>query len=253
MFNSLRFLALSCLIAVVSTSASSQEKTGVKPGFELRPGSARILLMQPVIRVGEQSTGGMFEPNADWTMEARQNILTALKAKQVQLGNEIIPYDEGVAGDGGIAVQYEKLFGSLASSVVEYQFFAGNRLPTKKRKNTFDWGLGPGIKSIPKLEGADYALFIWTMDQYGSTGRKLLQAAGFLASAFGVPVGVTSGVHKGYAGLVDLKTGDLVWLNADLAMGGDVRAPDGAEKRVQQLLEGFPGRRAEGQSVSAPK
>jgi hypothetical protein len=51
---------------------------------------------------------------------------------------------------------------------------------------------------------------------------------------------VSSGVHAGYAGLVDLRTGDLVWLNADLKMGGDVREADGASKRVVQLLEDFP-------------
>jgi hypothetical protein len=54
-------------------------------------------------------------------------------------------------------------------------------------------------------------------------------------------VWVTSGVHKGYAGLIDVKTGELVWLNADYQMGGDVRTPEGAVKRVGQLLEGFPG------------
>ena len=52
---------------------------------------------------------------------------------------------------------------------------------------------------------------------------------------------MTSGVHIGYAGLVDLETGDLVWLNADRKMGGDVRTGDGAVKRVTQLLEDFPG------------
>ena len=56
-----------------------------------------------------------------------------------------------------------------------------------------------------------------------------------------VGAGVTSGEHHGFAGLVDLKTGDLLWLNADFAMGGDVRKPDGAQKRVSQLLEEFPG------------
>ncbi len=43
-----------------------------------------------------------------------------------------------------------------------------------------------------------------TEDHYGSTGRKLLQL--FAAGVAGV--GVSSGVHKGYAGLIDLKTGD---------------------------------------------
>lgn len=237
-------VSLAFVLVSLSTNALGQEKTGVKPGFELKPGTARIILMRPSIRVGEQSTGGMFEPNADWTAQARENIQLALKQAQADLGNEVVPYDEGVAGDGGLAVEYSLLFGSLASSVQEYQFFTGNRLPTKKRKNAFEWSLGKGIATVPKLNEADYALFIWTADEYGSTGRKMLVAASFVAAAFGVPVLVTSGVHKGYAGLIDLKTGDLVWLNADLAMGGDVRTPEGAEKRVRQLLEGFPGRPA---------
>jgi hypothetical protein len=57
----------------------------------------------------------------------------------------------------------------------------------------------------------------------------------------GPGLAVQSGEHIGYAGLVDLKTGDLLWLNADGAMGGDVREPDGAQKRMRQLLEDFPG------------
>jgi len=79
--------------------------------------------------------------------------------------------------------------------------------------------------------------FINTDDHYGSGGRKALQIFAALGG-----VSVTSGVHKGHAGLIDLKTGELVWLNADLQMGGDVRTLEGAQKRVRQLLEGFPGR-----------
>jgi hypothetical protein len=71
----------------------------------------------------------------------------------------------------------------------------------------------------------------------GSTGRKVAQLFGAMAG-----ISIPSGVHKGFAGLVDLKTGDLVWLNADLQMGGDVRTDEGAQKRVAQLFEGFPGR-----------
>jgi hypothetical protein len=40
--------------------ALAQEKTGLKPGFVLQPGTARIVLMRPSIRVGAQSTGGMY-------------------------------------------------------------------------------------------------------------------------------------------------------------------------------------------------
>ncbi|MFN6935279.1 MAG: hypothetical protein ACK4NZ_09015, partial [Tsuneonella sp.] len=86
----------------------------------------------------------------------------------------------------------------------------------------------------------DYALFIYNKDAYGSTGRKVLQVLALL----GPGIAVTSGEHQGFAGLVDLKTGDLLWLNADTQMGGDVREVDGSEKRVTQLLEDFPGSEA---------
>lgn len=228
------FLALSvCAAAPVH----AQEKTGTKEGFALKPGSVRIMLMRPMIDVGEQSTGGLFEPNADWTMQARKNLTVALAQHQSKLGNVVVEYSDESTGDGPIVTQYSHLFNVVADSVIEYQFFPGNRLPTKKQGKSFDWGMGDGLSRLASLNGADYALFISTHDEYGSTGRKMLQIVGALGG-----VGVTSGVHHGYAGLVELKTGDLVWLNADRQMGGDVRTAEGAQKRVDQLLEGFPGR-----------
>lgn len=215
----------------------AQEKTGSKPGFALEPGSVRIVLMRPSIRVGSQSTGGISEPNADWTAQAVTNITAALRDAQKNLGNIVIEYEEGVSGEGAIASQYTNLLGAVSNSVIEYQFFAGNRLPTKKRAKQFEWGIGPGLAKLQSLQNADYALFIKTRDDYGSTGRKMLQFVSMFAG-----VGVKSGVHEGHAGLVDLRTGELVWLNADLQMGGDVRTPEGAARRVSQLLEGFPGR-----------
>ncbi len=227
---------MACAMLFGAMTAQAQEKTGMKPGFVLKPGSVRIVLIRPTIRVGAQSTGGLYEPNADWTRDARQFIEAALQTAQGNLGNVVIDYEEGTSGEGAVVSQYSNLFGTVADSVIEYQFFTGNRLPTKKRDNSFEWGVGPGLAQLQSMHGADYALFINTYDAYGSTGRKALQVFGALAG-----VGVTSGIHWGHAGLVDLKTGELVWLNADRQMGGDVRTADGAVKRVGQLLEGFPG------------
>ena len=224
---------------MAAAPAGAQEKTGVEPGFTLAPGSAKILLLRPRIRVGAQSTGAMFEPNAEWTDQAKANIGAAVATMQSQLGNQVVTIEEPVGDDAQKLADYRALFTTVAEAVITYQFFVGNRLPTKKREGVFDWSLGPEVKDLPGAAGADYALFINTEDQYGSTGRKVAQLFAAMAG-----VGITSGVHKGYAGLIDLKTGNLVWLNADAQMGGDVRQPDGAQRRVAQLLEGFPGRSA---------
>ena len=232
--------AIALLIAF-AVPAQAQERSAVKQGFELQAGSGkRILVFRPAVSVGSQSTGGMFEPNAEWTEQAKGNIETALEELQARLGNEVIEAPEGFGENAQAVEEHMALFAAVSQAVIEYQFFVGNRLPTKKRDNkadVFDWSLGDGVADLPGADRADYGLFIFNKDAYGSTGRKLLQAVALL----GPGIAVKSGEHVGYAGLVDLKTGDLLWLNADGAMGGDVREEEGSQKRVRQLLEDFPG------------
>lgn len=240
--NSMSRLAAAALLALTMASqAAAQERAATKQGFELPANSGkRILLFRPKVSVGAQSTGGLFEPNAEWTDQARKDIDAALRKRQGALGNVVLLAPESYGDQARLVEEYTSLFDAVSQAVVSYQFFVGNRLPTKKRDNkkgTFDWSLGAGVRDLPGAKDADYALFIHNKDAYGSTGRKLLQAVALL----GPGIAVKSGEHKGAAGLVDLKTGDLLWLNADFAMGGDVRDVDGAEKRVGQLLEEFPG------------
>src|SRR3546814_3416180 len=74
--------------------------------------------------------------------------------------------------------EYSALFAAVSQSVIQYQFFVGNRLPTKKRDNkadVFEWSLGSGVSALPGAKDANYALFIYNKDAYGSTGRTLLQ------------------------------------------------------------------------------
>lgn len=240
----IRWLAAGLLVVAfvgMSGSAFAQERTAIRQGFVLPPDSGKkILVFRPEIHTGAQSTGGMFEPNGEWTEQARANIQAALTKVQAELGNEVIAAPEAYGEDARNLQEHMALFAAVSQAVIEYQFFTGNRLPTKKRDNKdgiFDWSLGEKVASLPGAKNADYALFIYNKDAYGSTGRKVLQ----VLAALGPGIAVKSGEHAGYAGLVDLKTGDLLWLNADGAMGGDVREGDGAEKRVRQLLEEFPG------------
>ena len=45
----------------------------------------KILVFRPSVRVGAQSTGGLFEPNAEWTEKAKANIEAALSRFQDKL------------------------------------------------------------------------------------------------------------------------------------------------------------------------
>ncbi len=224
----------------LAAPAAAQERGAVRHDFDATQvqGDARILVFRPRIKVGEQSTGGSFEPRADWTELARDNLGSAIESYQQQFGSRLIEAPEAFGADARLVEDYMTLFGTVSESIINYQFFVGNRLETKKadnRNDVFDWTLGPGVADLPGAQDADYALFINTEDHYGSTGRKVLQVFAAMGG-----VSVTSGLHAGYAALVELKTGNIVWVNADRQMGGDVREIDGAQRRVEQLFDDFP-------------
>jgi len=233
----LRLFIVVALLFFGAAPLAAQEKSAVLQGFSGQSlHGQKLVLFRPAVRVGEQSTGGQPEPNADWTVQARTLIEAELKRRQANLGVEVVSEPELAGDDARSLAEHKALFNSVANSVLNYQLFKGNRLPTRKNR-PFDWTMGDGARRISEMTGARYGLFVTTDDQYGSLGRKMFQ---FLAAGL-VGVGVSSGVHTGYAGLVDLQTGQLVWINADGKMGGDVRTEEGALKRVDQLLEDFPG------------
>lgn len=246
--NSLVRAVIAGLCLLAAGAGHAQERFAVKPGFAFpadRPST--VVVYRPDVHVGSLTTGGIEEPNADWTAEARGLLADALKADGRVAGARLVFAEEPEGDDADYLAQYRALFSVVAGSIMEYKLFPGGRLPTKKK--VFDWTLGGGVERLGRMTGADYALFMFTRDAYGSAGRKTAQIVGLLLGVY-----MPAGVHLGYAGLVDLKTGDVVWLNADPQMGGDVRTSEGAAKRVTQLLEGLPGRApAAGAAIVAAK
>jgi hypothetical protein len=83
--------------------------------------------------------------------------------------------------------------------------------------------------------GADYALFVHVRDSYASDGRKLVMIAGAA-----LRTGLMGGVQSGFASLVDLQNGDIVWFNQLGRVTGDLRAREPATETVKMLLKDFP-------------
>ncbi|MBY0583648.1 MAG: hypothetical protein K2P68_12120 [Sphingomonas sp.] len=221
---------------VYGSAVQAQERYAVREGFKISAAKpVQIVVFRPDVNVGTLTTGGLNEPNADWTAASRDLIATQLKAND-KIEGATVKFVEDLEGDdSSYLAEYRNLFRAVAQSIQIHKLFVGQRLPTKKKD--FDWTLGEGTQRIATATGADYALFMYTFDSYGSAGRKTAQIFGALLGVVVIP-----GIHIGYAGLVDLKTGDVVWFNADPQMGGDVRTSEGATKRVGQLLNGLPGR-----------
>jgi hypothetical protein len=116
--------------------------------------------------------------------------------------------------------------------------FGTTRLPSKEK--TFDWSLGPGVLELAEEHDADYALFVFYRDEQASGGRV---AMAVLAAAVGGYV--TTGGEYGFASLVDLRSGDIVWFNIVGAGSGELRDAAGAQAAVNTLFKNFPAGRSQ--------
>ena len=233
-------LAVSALLLVISAPSLSHAQSRqslAKEAFAFpAAGQVRVVLFRPDVSVGEQSTGGLDQPNAGWTEQAREQLTAALGKAQAERNIELKLMPELAGDDAKIMSDYRKLFKTVADSVIKHRLFGLDPLPTKEEK--FDWTLGDGASRLGALGSGDYGLFFYTLDSYESGSRRMARLLTPTETAGGQP----SEMNMGYAGLVDLKTGDLVWINVDVKMSGDVRTREGAALRITELLDGFPVR-----------
>ena len=190
----------------------------------------KIVLMPPDIRYYLLTTSGLPEPNKEWTDAARVNFSKALLDYSKDIGADVT----AIAANNLSAdeIQYETLHSAVGLSLMQHHF-GMFKLPAKAGK--FDWSLGPGVSAIADNHEADYALFVFYRDYQASGGRI---AFAILAAAAGV--GVSGGSEHGFASLVDLTTGDIVWFNVVNAGVGELRDAANARKTVNALFKGIP-------------
>ena len=217
-------------------------------------GDYKLLVLRPDVTVGSITTGGMVEPRADWTEQARTNIIAALKAQQSTQGGKVLVVErrnelQGVSPQE--LADIERLNAAVAQSIVLHKYL-GDYLPTKRGKG-LDWTLGQDAVRLGQTTGYDYALFMHAEDQVASTGRVLLGVLGAAGCVVGFCAPNIGGATQlDYASLVDLKTGEVVWFNVVDAASqvpgikfGDLRTPQGAAQMVERLL----GRMKPGEAV----
>lgn len=194
----------------------------------------KVLVMPPDIRYYLVTVGGLPEPHAEWTEAARENFSAAMLEHAASTGSDLHVLD--VKDLRPVEVQYSKLHEAVGLSVMLHHFGV-DKLPSKEKR--FDWSLGPGVNDLAEEYGADYALFVFYRDEQASGGRVAF--AILAAAAVGAYVG--AGSEYGFASLVDLKTGDIVWFNAVTVGSGELRDPEGARTAVKTLFKDMPARR----------
>ncbi len=221
---------------VLFAAACTQTKTFLS-GTELPEisGAARVLLMPSDVEVSELTAAGLLEPNAAWTASAKNNIEAALNSLMAGRNARLVQY-RSTTGDGGIDgphLQAFKLHEAVGAAILVHKYVPIMALPTKKDK--FDWSMGESAMVLRRSFDADYALFVYFRDSFASSGRVALIVFGALLG-----VGIPGGQQTGFASLVDLRSGDVIWFSRLFTETGDLRKPDSARRATESLLTDLP-------------
>src|SRR5689334_18830806 len=229
----------------IALSACVQTRQYADVQFTPPDGNYKLLVLRPDVTVGSLTTGGMVEPRAEWTEQARANIIAALRAQQAGRGGNVTIIEHRNALPGVSEQELadvERLNFVVDEAIVEHKYL-GDTLPTKYGRG-LDWTLGADAVNLGRKSGYDYALFLHAEDQVASTGRIALGVLGLAGCVVGFCAPNVGGAEQlDYASLVDLKTGEVVWFNVVDAASqvpgikfGELRTPEGAAQMVERLL-----------------
>jgi hypothetical protein len=234
--QNLKTLALFAFSFILLTGCTTTQTASRIDRLETVEENPRILLMPPDIKYYLLTAGGVTEPNKEWTDAAQYNFSIALQEYATRIGTDLVTIDRpGSLSDE--EERYRRLHAAVGMTLQQHHFgympLPSKALPDNQRQ--FDWSLGPDVSQIGEKHGADYLLFVFYRDYQASGGRV---AFAILAAAAGV--GVATGYEGGFASLVDLKTGDVVWFNTVAVGAGEMRDPDGARTAVEGLFKDIP-------------
>jgi hypothetical protein len=224
-------LALGLSLQAGTAAAQTTGSKNLAPGFTILPKDAKVVILPADVELFSLSAGGVPEPKADWTAAAVGHMKTAMARKAEKLGLAATMMEEAAADDFAEQVG---LHAAVARSIALHHSFGGAwALPTKEGR--LDWTFDESMKPLQEKTGARYGLFVWVRDSYASAERKAAMVAMALLG-----VGLAGGTQVGYASLVDLETGRVLWFNRLLRGSGDLREAAPAAESIDVLLTGFP-------------
>lgn len=227
-------IALLASFAILAGCTAPATRVTTIDKLEVSPGQPpQILLMAPDVRMYVMTAGGMLEPQAEWTTTAQQHFTAAAGEFSKGRGMDLLLLPEGHEPDE-LEIALERLHDAVGGAIMVYHL-GMLKLPSKA--GTFDWTLGSEVSAVRDRYGADYALFTYYRDYRASGGRVGMMLL-FAAAGVAIPMGGSFG----FASLVDLRTGDVVWFNRLPTGTGDLRTEPGASVVVEKLLADLPER-----------
>lgn len=186
---------------------------------------------------------GATDLRADWTETVTENFTRSLAEHLNATGETVIefePYQGEIDDIDQLLLLEQQVTTTMGQHVLP--LMPGQvivALPHAKGKR-MTYSLGEDAKRLRDATGADYAAFLTnrtSIESGGSVMTKLL-----IGGVTGYAPGLSS-FRGTYVSLVDLETGDIVWIRAQAGTafsGSDARDPEGADRVVKAIMDKGP-------------
>ena len=233
--------ALGLVIALTACQTSPHHRihnSVIDQPQTLQASSMRLLVLPLSVKVKEMSAAGIQDEVGEWTREANTHILESLQSGHPHNHRfELHKLGELSSEEDAIVEEHVALFDAVAGSALAHTMLPPVAKAWQPKVEHFDYTLGPGLAFLADKTGADKALIVFGEDVISTGGRK---AAFIVAAAFGV--GIPMGHSFMIAGLVDLKSGDILWMDYTFsAMDKTYRKRGHVDEVLTELFTDYPG------------
>lgn len=232
MIKRLFLLALLLGLAACAAPERALKSKGLGDGGQALP--KKLLFIPPDVRVSEISAGGVVEEVPEWTRKANGYMHDGFAALSRDLRMTTVEPPKLAKDQQDLLDQHIALYDVVAGNA-----FSMGRNPDaawEHKRRDFDYTLGPGLAFMAEQSGADAAVFIVGADFNSTSGRKAAMVVGALLG-----IAIPGGISYLTAGVVDLKTGNLLWLNYELDQSSDMREAKDADQMLHKVFSSYPG------------
>lgn len=230
MWRKVPFLAV---LLILSTSALAQYRH-VSLQKNERPLPQKVIVVPADVVVQELSAGGVLEKAPDWARQSSQNLTRAM----MEVGGASSHFKVLEAPE--LSEEEQDLLDNSIATFMTVGVTAHNTLlwggdAWEHKRTGFDYTLGPGLAFLREKTGADAVILMAGDDIVSSDGRKAAVLVGALLG-----VGLPTGRSLALTSMVDLATGDLLWMHYDESGTKDLKNYDGAKEMVADIFSKYP-------------
>lgn len=192
----------------------------------------RVLLLPPQIQVFELGAATL-EKDPEWSETATRNVRTVAADVLQRNGKfEVVALPELSVEEQRTVAEHAALLDAVSGTALQNRALGG---VWAARLATWDYGIGSGLAFLRERTGVEHALVLFGVDTQVTGGRVAMGILIAGVTGAGIGMGGTTVV----AGLIELETGRITWLNSYLGQG-DLRLSSDAAGFVDRATHPYP-------------